>query len=214
MAERLTLNRTGMKDPLDIASGPPASSQEPGAASTPSEPPTPRKPPRVRTPTAQDSLAADSEAANPPAPTPAPLDGRLGAYPIQTSVRIELELLERAADLADRAGVSVTALLFATLNDLPDPAAAAELIIAERVDHPDAVRVEQNLRMARELRRGLDALVAPYDRSLRGARSLLINAILRDRLPQSADAAKALIQAHLRQQTLAALNLDRGSASA
>ena len=215
MAERLKLDPTGMKNPLDINVVPDAPVQAPAPAPAPAAGRTEPKPARrrvSRTNSAAPVVAqakAEELAQADRTPTTGPVEG-FGGYPIQTSIQMDVELLDRADALAREAGISLTTLLLAALcQELPaNPAAAAELAITERGEYADAIRIERNLRIARDLRSRLDELVAPYERSLRGARSLLINAILRERIPDSAHAAKALAQAYVRQQTLAALHLN------
>jgi hypothetical protein len=222
MAPRLTLDRTGMKSPLDVGENAgtggdvdgevtaPERAEPDGTTETAAIKPTPKRSVRQRG-GASAPAASPSDTAGASPEVAMGRDGaavrRAESYAIQTAIVFDGQLVEDSTSLAARAGISFTALLTAILADaLPDqPQEVGETALLERLDHPEAVRTGRNIRLPRDLRDRLDALAAPHERIVSGARSLLINAILRANLPETPDQASDLSRAYSRRQALAAL---------
>ena len=132
--------------------------------------------------------------------------GEASGYSFQTAIAFDVELYELVERRADGGGVAVRALVIAALDaSLPaDSAAAGQLALRERFEHT-ASRIERNIRLPQEQRERLDELVAPHERTIRGARSMLINALLRNALPDSGEGVSQLVQNYQLQRALAAL---------
>jgi hypothetical protein len=209
MTQRLTLSPTGIKSPLDVGTSPAEAETPPPPAAAqateqPARAPTRRaaaRKPKAQTPPPSASATASEETKGTEG-TAARFYG--GGYPIQTSIALDVQLLEQAMELAWAAAVSFTTLIVATLQaGLPTTAEqAVKLAVLERADHP-ATRIERNIRLPRQLRARLDELAGAHARAARVTRADLVNALMRQHLPDTAEAAAALCAAYTRQQALA-----------
>lgn len=190
---RLTLDPTGIKRPLDVGAEPtpPVPARDPPASSAPAAPaPTARasNPSRQRTPPAEPFYGA----------------GRR----IQTSLAIDIALGTQLEDLSRAANLSFAAVFVAVIQaGLPHSSdQARRQTIIERAEHAQAERMERNVRLPEQLRARLDQLTgAVLDISRRATRADLVNAILRDALPDRAEDAAELVESHHARLELLAL---------
>jgi predicted DNA-binding protein len=203
MAKRLTLDTTGISGPLDIQTTRPA---KPAATTTVAPAPVERG---GEMPIAKPASRA-RKPAKPTATAPTSTTMLYGAgRPIQTALRLDLDLIEQFAQLAHDTGISFNTLLVATLHQaLPATLEeAARLMILERANHPQPARAERNLRLPEQLRERLDQLAAAVrKRSPRATRADLINAALRQRTPPSQAQAAETVAAYRRELELSALS--------
>jgi Arc/MetJ-type ribon-helix-helix transcriptional regulator len=198
---RLTLNPTGIKSPLEVGTAQPGDPIEAQAEAKASPSPRARKPPRSQAAPKKPAAEARKSAS---AQAPAFYGG---GYPVQTSIALDVQLIDRARELAWAAAVSFTTLVVATLQrDLPASSQdAIRLAVLERADHAPSQRAERNVRLPGQLRVRLDELIGSEGRAARVTRADLVNALLRAHLPETAEATAALCAAYARQQALSSL---------
>jgi len=145
-----------------------------------------------------------------PGPVYAPpaVGGRRGDPKL--SVEIDADLHARATALADEAGVSLNELAqVLLLNGPPTTASEAKsLILTELADHPASSLARLDVRTTREVLDPLavmvntvrDDLAARGIKRTKASRGVLVAAILRAGLPDTAEATRGLVAQHEQDQ--------------